>query len=250
LRVYGRQRPARMAASTAVPCVLLTRKGSQVQTLSRPLPLWLVRAMSGPGGQHSSRAAAALRPQSAPWSNPMGPSGTDDTGPLPAQRPRSVVTTSLSPMVGHHAGNLPRTHLRGTGEHLLVLVLPSQPTGTLALDLLPCRPAGEAAPQPVRVRWGRPRSGVDPRASHPRPPQHHPFPSGPMRAGGRAARGPRRHIEPIRPTGTARRTEPFQGPARCGQHGCRAADTEGPSVRTPGWHRTRGHRTRGHRTSA
>jgi hypothetical protein len=112
--------------------------------------------MSGPGGQHSSRAAAALRPQSAPWSNRMGPSGTDDTGPLPAQRPRSVVTTSLSPMVGHHAGNLPRTHLRGTGEHLLVLVLPSQPTGTLALDLLPCRPAGEAAPQPVRVRWGGP----------------------------------------------------------------------------------------------
>ena len=86
----------------------------------------------------------------------MGPSGTDDTGPLPAQRPRSVVTTSLSPMVGHHAGNLPRTHLRGTGEHLLVLVLPSQPTGTLALDLLPCRPGGEAAPQPVRVRWGGP----------------------------------------------------------------------------------------------
>ena len=98
------------------------------------------------------RAAAAV----CSLVEPDGSSGTDDTGPLPAQRPRSVVTTSLSPMVGHHAGNLPRTHLRGTGEHLLVLVLPSQPTGTLALDLLPCRPGGEAAPQPVRVRWGSP----------------------------------------------------------------------------------------------
>src|SRR5215216_8187917 len=114
-----------MASSTAVPCVLLTRKGSQVQTLSRPPPLWLVRALSGPGRQHSSRAAAALRPPSAPLVDPDGLSGTDDTGPSPAQRPRSVVTTpSVQPMVGHHAGNLPRTHLReGLGKHLLVLVL-------------------------------------------------------------------------------------------------------------------------------
>ena len=34
--IYGRSRPGRTASSTAVPCVLLTRKGSQVQTLSRP----------------------------------------------------------------------------------------------------------------------------------------------------------------------------------------------------------------------
>jgi hypothetical protein len=33
---YGQTRPGRRASSTAVPCVLLTRKGSQVQTLSRP----------------------------------------------------------------------------------------------------------------------------------------------------------------------------------------------------------------------
>ena len=43
-------------------------------------------------------------------------------------------------MVGHHPGNLPRTHLQGTGEHLGVLMLASQPTGTLALDQLPGRP--------------------------------------------------------------------------------------------------------------
>jgi len=112
-------------------------------------------------------------------------------------------------MVGHHAGNLPRLHLReGLGKHLLVLVLCSQPTGTLALDQLPCRPGGEAAPQPVRLRWGGPALvSTLARATHGQP-QHHLFPSGPMRAVDRAARGLRRHIEPMRPTGTARRTEP------------------------------------------
>jgi hypothetical protein len=43
LRVYGRRRPGGTASSTAVPEVLLTRKGSQVQTLSRPpapMALW------------------------------------------------------------------------------------------------------------------------------------------------------------------------------------------------------------------
>ena len=34
--LYGQWRPGTTAASTAVPSVLLTRKGSQVQTLSRP----------------------------------------------------------------------------------------------------------------------------------------------------------------------------------------------------------------------
>ena len=35
-RLYGQARPGRTAPSTAVPSVLLTRKRSQVQTLSRP----------------------------------------------------------------------------------------------------------------------------------------------------------------------------------------------------------------------
>ena len=134
-------------------------------------------------------------------------------------------------MVGHHAGNLPRTHLReGLGEHLLVLVLSSQPTGTLALDQLPCRPGGEAAPQPVRVRWGRPSSGVDPRASHPRPT---PAPSLPFR--------PPAGSRPRRPrTTAAHRTHAPNGdgpphrapdPARCGQ---RAAEPRTPKARPSG----------------
>jgi hypothetical protein len=78
-----------------------------------------------------------------------------------------------------------------------------------------CSPANRSAPWrwtaplSARRRGGaaacaramrRPRSG-DPRASHPRPTQHHPFPSSPY-AGGRPRRpGPRRHVEPIAPNG-------------------------------------------------
>jgi hypothetical protein len=58
--------------------------------------------------------------------------------PTPAQRPRSVATTSRSsPMGEHHADNLPRRHPRGTCAHMLLPCSPGQRTGTLALDQLP-----------------------------------------------------------------------------------------------------------------
>ena len=76
-------------SSTAVPCVLLTRKRSQVQTLSRPPLFSLVKALSAPGGQRSSSAAAALRPQAAPhrtkWASGAGRHGTT-TSPPTTQR--------------------------------------------------------------------------------------------------------------------------------------------------------------------
>ena len=56
-----------------------------------------------------------------------------------------------------------------------------------------------------------------------------------MQAGDHAARGPRRHVDPLRPAGAARHTEPLRGPARRGQRGGGAADTGGLSVRTPGY---------------
>src|SRR5215216_5318151 len=118
-----------MASSTAVPCVLLTRKGSQVQTLSRPPPLWLVRALSGPGRQPSSRAAAALLPRSAPRR----------TGWALRDRRHRTITSPTTTERGHHPlcpahGRAPCRQpaqdapAGGTGEHLLVLVLSSQPT--------------------------------------------------------------------------------------------------------------------------
>jgi hypothetical protein len=46
-------------------------------------------------------------------------------------------------MVGLHAGNLPRTHLPGGLVAPARSRAPQPPTGTLALDQLPCRPGGE-----------------------------------------------------------------------------------------------------------
>jgi len=103
--------------------------------------------------------------------------------------------------------------------------------------------------QPVRVRCGGLRSVVDLlRATHG---HRSAIPSLQAHAG-RRPRRPR--TTAARRSHCAQRDGPphraIPGPARCGQRGCRAADTGGPSVRTPGWHRSRGHRTRGHRTSA
>jgi hypothetical protein len=74
----------------------------------------------------------------------MDPPELDATGPPPAHRPPSVVTTSQSrSMVRHHADDRPG-HLQG-GEHLLPFHAP------------PPGPAARAAPQP-----GKPRPGGGP----------------------------------------------------------------------------------------
>jgi hypothetical protein len=107
----------------------LTRKGSQVQTLSRPPQFSLVRALSVLGGQRSSCAAAALRPHFSPPTR-RDPAPLGSAAPPPPRRPRSVVTTFwFGPVVGPPPGNLPRTHLR---EDLSVLAFcrASKPTGT------------------------------------------------------------------------------------------------------------------------
>jgi hypothetical protein len=171
--------------------------------------------------------------------NRVGPPELDDTGPPLAQRPHSVVTISWSgPMVEHHAGDLPRTPC-GAGEYLLRPHAPRPPGRRPGPGPAPVSPGGEAAPQPGRRPSGGLGATVDPRGSQARPTPRIPFPSGPMRAGDHAARGPRRRVDPLRPTGTARPTA-TPGPARRGQRGGSAADTGGLSFRTPGWHRTRG----------
>jgi hypothetical protein len=184
----------------------------------------------------------------------MALSKLDDTGPTPAQRPRSVVTTSWSsPMVEHHAGNLPRTHLRGTCEHLLLLVLPRPTDRHLALDQLPWsarrrarRPSlcacEAAAAQVCRRHSCQPCTG-DARPSLPARPD-----SG---SDDQAARGPQRHVEPAAPKrGLPRRTDAFQDPARCGQRG-RGGRGHRTRVRPDTSECTgRGHRSPGHRTSA
>jgi hypothetical protein len=141
----------------------------------------------------------------------------------------------------------------GAGEHLLRLVLPSQPAGTLALDESPWSVGGEA-PRSRRAAEAAAWAAVEPACE---PGTANAAPSLPVRSGsGRRPSRPRTAARRTRcANGAARSTEPFQGPARHRQRGYRAADTGGLSVRTAGrdrtrGHRTRGHRTRGHRTSA
>jgi hypothetical protein len=109
-------------------------------------------------------------------------------------------------------------------------MLPRHPAGTLALDQRPCRPGGQAAPQPGRPALSYGQPWCQPATAN----AHHRFPSGPMQAGDHAARGPRGHINRwTQPRGgPPPRATP--GPARRGQRGGSAADTAGLSVRTPG----------------
>jgi hypothetical protein len=75
---------------------------------------------------------------------------------------------------------------------------------------------------------------VDPKASQARPTPRHPLPVRPD--AGRRQRRPRTtgHVDRLSPREAAHHTELLQGPARRGQCGGSAADTGGPSVRTPG----------------
>jgi hypothetical protein len=80
-------------------------------------------------------------------------------------------------MVGQHAGNPPSTHLRDLGAP----APPCSPTNRPAPGPGPAPLVGQAAsaaPQPGRLRSSA-KSGVDPRASHARPPFDHSLPARP-----------------------------------------------------------------------
>jgi hypothetical protein len=211
----------------------LTRKRSQVQTLSRPLLFSLVKDLSAPSGQRSSCAAAAPRPQAAPPPNRMGPLELDATGP-----PSPNDHAAWSPPLGSGSWSAPR---RRPAQDALRL-----PVSTCSVPYSPAtRPAPWPEPAPVSARWDqggtaagtaakrRPWATSSPRASQPRPTPHHPLPV--RTDAGRRPRRPRTTAarRPLRPAGAARHTEPLRGPAR-GQRGGSAADTGGLSVRTPG----------------
>jgi hypothetical protein len=137
-------RPAGMAVRTAVPRCLLTRKGSQVQTLSRPPQFSQVRALSVLGGQRSSCAAAALRPRSSP-PNPTGSSDAGQRGPSPTttttERSHHLLVqpcgraSTQQPAQDAHAGGLVRT--------CFLSCFPANRPGALPLDQPLGRPGGE-----------------------------------------------------------------------------------------------------------
>jgi hypothetical protein len=116
-------------------------------------------------------------------------------------------------MVRHHADNLPRTHLRGLCEHLLLL-LPSQPTGTMALDQLPGRSGGERGAAACACQAAAP-AAVDSNT-----------------------------LNPVCQRRLSRRTDAFRIQRGADSADAQAADvrpTGRLSVRTPGSDRSRGH---------
>jgi hypothetical protein len=114
----------------------------------------------------------------------MSPPEPDDTRPTPAQRPRSVVTTSRSsPLVGITPTPAQDPPAEELGEHLLRPCF----TGTLAPGQLPWSPGGElgagACAHTRRRCQRRPSSALDTRASDaPANGGPSPAPPGPIRA--------------------------------------------------------------------
>jgi hypothetical protein len=148
---------------------------------------------------------------------------------------------------------------------------PGRPAGAVSTCSLPCppppRPAPWPGPAPVSARRGQGAAAAGTPAKRwpwlwwtlvrARHGQRRPLPfwSGPMRAGDHAARGPRRHVDPLRPAGAAvSHTEPT--PVQRGATARRQRRGHRRPVRPDTWmhrtpgHRTPGHRTRGHWTSA
>jgi hypothetical protein len=174
----------------------------------------------------------------------MSPPEPDDTGPTPAQRPRSVVTTSRSsPLVGITPTPAQDPPAEELGEHLLRPCF----TGTLAPGQLPWSPGGElgagACAHTRRRCQRRPSSALDTRASDA---PANGGPSLPRQARFGQRRASRSPTTATRRTWCERWPAPphrcIPDPARCGQLGCR-----GRGHRTPG-HRSRGHRSPGHRS--
>jgi hypothetical protein len=198
----------------------------------------------------TDRGRAAAADCSPP--NRMGAPEPDDTGPPPAQRPRSVATP-LGP--GPRSAITPATcrgRLRGTFVHARSFPAPpaNRPAPGAGPAALIGQPGehGAAAGAPAKRR---PRSAVDTRASHPRPTFDHPS---------RQARfGQRRPSHS--PTTAIHRTwvhhtRPVPPQRRPGSSAMRTARLQRPRTPDawlsghPGSHRTRGHRSPGHRTSA
>jgi hypothetical protein len=218
--LYGRSRPGRTASSTAVPCVLLTRKRSQVQTLSRPPLFSLVKDLSAPSGQRSSRTAAALRPQAAPhrtkwalrswtardhheptdhsaWSPPPGPGPSQAPRRRPPRTPAGPVSTCSSqapPPPGRHPARRPGGAEPGSGQAAaLGYGRPScEPRTANVAPSLPVRPDAGRRPRRPRTTAARRPAAPQPRGGSP----HRATPGPSATRTARQRRGQRRPVRP------------------------------------------------------
>jgi hypothetical protein len=137
-------------------------------------------------------------------------------------------------------GTTPATAQTPCGGPVSTCCVPGSPTRPAPWPWTsPCRPGGQAAPQPGRrpsVGPGRRWTSWQPGTANRRT-----IASRQARCRRPPARGHRGHLDPLRPAGgPPHPTTP--GPARRGPRGGSAADSAGLSVRTPE-HRTPGHRT-------
>jgi hypothetical protein len=193
------------ASAQRFPGGLLTRKRSQVQTLSRPPLFSLVSVLTAPSRQHTSPTAAALRPQVAAH-EPGRPSSAE-----PHQTPQPNDHPAWSPLLAqaHGPGTMATTRPGRPAGPVSASSLPSSPATRRhpGAGPAPCRPGGQAAPQPGRGQAAAP-AAVNPRASQPRPTPHHPIPPGPVRAGDHPPADHRTRRPTAPNPGAARHTEP------------------------------------------
>jgi hypothetical protein len=183
----------------------------------------------------------------------MGPPEPDDTGPTPAQRPRSVVTTSRSsPMVGITPTTCPG---RTCGGSLVSTCSFRAPPALWRRVSSLGRQAASSTPEPVRIPGGCVNGGPALPSTLVRATHCQRWTSLPRQARFGRRRASRSPTTAIRRTwcarrGLPRRTDVFRIQRSADSLDAEAADTGRLSVRTPGSHRSRGHRSPGHRTSA
>jgi hypothetical protein len=232
----------------AIPGRSLTRKRSQVQTLSRPPLFSLVSALSAPGGQRPwvprPRCGRGLLPAGPEWASGAGQHGTN--------------TSSMTTQRGHHhlpaqaawPGITPATSQDPPAGRLVsTCSFSCYPANRPAPDAGPAPlRAASAAPHPARMRYsgpGLPSTFV--RATH-----GHARPSLP---------GPIRAVTTKPLADHSDTSNPMRPEVGCPPHrripGCSALWTARmhrpriPQACPSGHpHRSCGHRSRGHRTSA
>ena len=167
--IYGRARPGKTAVRTAVPCILLTRKRSQVQTLSRPPLSSQVTASWAPRPSRSPPGWAALGPRP---SRTIDPRGSFQARPLAIR------------LHNDHAGwscSGPRCHQARARTAALGPVLPclAQPAATGDPHAGQASPGRSAVERDRSLGPGLTRPG--PRSPLPHRPPHH-LPTVPLQA--------------------------------------------------------------------
>jgi hypothetical protein len=127
---------------TAVPCILLTRKRSQVQTLSRPPPFSQVKALSAASREDPLPGWAALGPRDHPCRQAQRPFRAHPLGP-----PGSTTTTDSG-----RASSQDANHAASSGKYRNGALPPAPLPGSAASEVRPHGGLASLVGQPARRR--------------------------------------------------------------------------------------------------